>query len=271
MPRAFRSHAGGLVGHNGGVFVANPNDDENDLLAARARRLNPEKMTPELFAGYYAFAGITERGVAAKLHQHFVTWDDVNDYSGLGVGTESYTLMQDLSVNGLKPKTLRRWKRALRGLTPVDPRSILKLFTLGVTVDDVVAYLIAGASADEIQMLCSNYGMSVAQVVRYRKGPAPAPGRLARDLAAMTAKARNRVLACELVAFHIPPNLAAGWNTHFDTLGVEQCCALIRAGFSAQEVADHPDLASTPRDLLEIQAALADLTPTAYDINLMHA
>ena len=65
MPRAFRSSAGGLVGHNGGVFAPNPNVSENALLIARSRRLNPEKVTPEITASYHTFAGITERGVAA--------------------------------------------------------------------------------------------------------------------------------------------------------------------------------------------------------------
>lgn len=275
MPRAFRSSPGGLVGHNGGVFAPNPKDSENAVLTARARRLNPCKVTPEILAGYYTFAGITERVVAAKLHQHYVTWDDVNDYSGQGVGAEDYPLMMDLSIHGLHPADLRRWCEALRGGTPVDPRSILKLFILGITPETALAYLKAGAPAADIPTLIADYGMSITQTARYFAATANSPGTpvagVTRDLAAMTAKARNRELACQLVAFHIPPILATGWNVHCDALGVDQCSALIRAGFNAAEVSEHPELGTTARDLLEIQASLADLSPTTFGMGLVHA
>ncbi|MGV8847510.1 hypothetical protein [Tessaracoccus sp.] len=279
MPRGYRSPSAGLMRPGGCGFTPNPHDNENDLLASRARRLNQEKMTPEHFAGYFAFAGISNRSLAAKLHQHFVSPDDVGDYSGLGVGAENYDFMQRLSIAGLTPKELHRWKKGLRGHRLYIDADLINVVTAGVSLETAAVYLDAGVLLINIPVVFKDYGMSPGQVERYNAArPARAAAGLAaaageklrannalkKDLAVMTAAARHRDLACELVAYRVPPTLAAGWSAHYSTLGVDQCCALIRAGYSAAEVTEHPDLGNSPRDLLEIQAALADLTPNAY-------
>lgn len=98
-----------------GPAIPGPSHDTEDaILKARLARANTEPFTAHHMAAYAAYAGISDRTTALKLHRGSVTWDDVDAYSATGlIKPTSYTLMIELASLALTPAKVKAWQQVL--------------------------------------------------------------------------------------------------------------------------------------------------------------
>jgi hypothetical protein len=287
MPRDFRNGSGG--GAYGPLrtaslpFVAAGDDTADALLKARVATANREPFTAEHSAAYAAFAGITDRKTALALHRGNVSFDDVSDYSGAGVGLTAYRRMIALRADGITPAVLAAWAplglpddllgACVRAdLTPDVVRPYLPLFVTstfsnsGSSADrshipDMVA---AGLTAEASLRYTDLSVRTIAnQILLHRKGCTPDVINAYRQ--ATTARVPEDSFLrwyCQSVAAcggpSLPNAVYATGGSHADVLDwlatghpVDLVTLFIRAGFTATEVSGSPAIATmSPKTLI---------------------
>lgn len=148
MPRNAAGTFRAAAPHRSSTFCPTAADPDGDaLLKARAATANPERFTAEHRAAYAAFAGITDEKTARMLHRSSVSWDDVDHYTRLGVGSDAFTQMCDLSRAGISPVVYEVWADLIRS-HQVRKEHIIFYRQRNIRAAQVAAYLTGTADTD---------------------------------------------------------------------------------------------------------------------------